>query len=479
MTDNTVDTDLKTMQQITACGYDPIERKGHGTYGFVYEVGDVKGDLYAFKYILPDPKYEQVGLQSLNEIDILSRVHHPHIIHAAQILTAHNCQIDGLAVILPLADRTLFDIITNPTITTEYKLPILYKLASALEFMHRANILHLDIKSTNVVLQGTHPYFIDFGLSMVVPNVTTGIYEPSLRVTIDHRAPEIVAGGRVYNAAVDVWAFGIMMLYVISSRNIFNLDFSQPVNATAFHELQLQLFSNPQTIPNLLVNVAPKYRALATDLLTRTLQIDPTKRLTAKQITEHPLFDSVRIPIDGFLDNSPINPDYPDDHREILKIMIHWIQSLYPKSSAQMLFLAVDLYARTSSAYKEATGIERMNLAATCLWMATKLTNAPNIKLSDYVANLVKMVPGIDPKHILKMEIHIIHLLKGDLNVSQLYTACRTGDELRLSYENIILNKDSTLYARTDIPAWINVMQQYITTPTYPKKEITVTELMS
>lgn len=476
-----VDLDLKTMQQVEACGFEPIQRKGQGRYGFVYEVGDAKGDLFAFKYILPDASYQEFGLNSLTEIDILSRVNHPHIIHAAKIITPQNCDIDGLAVILPLADRTLFDIIKDPMLTTEYKLPILYKLATALEFMHRSHILHLDIKSTNVVLQDIQeniPYFIDFGLSMIVDDVVLGKQDKSIRVTVDHRAPEILAGGRIYNAAVDVWAFGIMMLYVISGRGIFNIDFST-ITDNQFHTILVQMFSTTDIYNRLLAGVRPKYRFLCIDFFTNVLNIDPTKRLTALEICNHPLFAEFKYPIEGTLFNPPIVHDYSADHRDILKLMIHWAKILYPRSRAEMLFLAVDLFNKISSFYKNRDALSRMSLSAACLWISAKLTNEKSIPLDIYVPELNKMVPSITSETILQNEIEIIHLSSGILDVSNLYSICTNGDELRLSFTSIVLDRDPTLYARTDIPAWSQLMKTYITEPIYPNKNITIDELIA
>lgn len=479
MVNTTVDLDLKTMQQVAACGYEPIERKGRGTYGFVYEVGDMHGNLFAFKYVLPDGDYLHRGLDSLNEIDILSRVHHPHIIHAVRVITSHNCQIDGTAIILPLADRTLFDIIRGQQyLVTEEKLPVLFKLATALEFLHRSRILHLDIKSTNAVLQGNTPYLIDFGLSMVVDDVVVGKYDAGIKVTLDYRAPEILAGGRIYNAAVDVWAFGIMMLYILSNTGIYNVDFSK-ISDQNLYEVVTARFSDPNTLPTLLAGVRTKYQMQCFDLLSRILQINPTQRITAREICDHPLFDEFRQPIDGFLDLPPIAHDYAPDHRDILKLMIHWAQALYSSSRAELLFLAVDLFNRTSSFYKDRQPLDRMGLAATCLWVAAKLTDSPMIPLNIYVPELLRMVPGITAAMILNDEIEIIHLLSGVLNVSQLYSASKTGDELKLSLNHIILSRDSTLYARTDILRWILTMEQYITVPVYKDKNITITELLA
>lgn len=479
MADTQVNLDFKTMQQVEACGYEAIQRKGSGAYGFVYEVGDAHGDLFAFKYIIPDESYKIFGLDSLNEVDILSRVQHPYIIHAAKIITSRNCQIDGMAIVLPLADRTLYDIIKDPLMTTENKLPLLYKLATALEFMHGSRILHLDIKSANVVLQGDTPYFIDFGLSMVVDNTTVGKYDHSTRVTIDHRAPEILAGGKNYNAAVDIWAFGIMLLYILSGRGIFNVDFAT-IKPKAFSYIVVNMFRNPtQILYPLLSGVRPEYRDLCVDLLSKILQIDPSVRLTAAQICNHPLFDNVREVVNGQLEDPPIYYNYSSDHRDILKLMIHWGKTLYSTSRAELLFLAIDLFNRMGFFYKDRDAINRMSLAATCLWIAAKLTNSIQIPLNIYVPELTKMVPDITPKMILNDEIEITHSLSGILNVSNLYVACSTGDELIFTFTHIILNHDSTMYARTDISGWIQTMKGFILNPIYKDKNITITELLS
>jgi len=472
-----VDLDLKTVEQVVACGYEPIQRKGHGAYGFVYEVGDTQGDLFAFKYIVPDKSYRVRGLESLNEIDILTRVEHPHVIHAAKIITSHNCHIDGTAIVLPLADRTLYDIIRDPLMTTDDKLPILYKLSAALQFLHESHILHLDIKSTNVVLQGTTPYFIDFGLCMVVDDAIYGKYDRSLRVTIDHRPPEILAGGRIYNAAVDVWSFGIMMLYVLSGRGIFNVNFNK-ISEYGFYEKVVEMFSNKNTIENLLSGVRPKYRDLCIDLISNILQIDPSNRLTSKQICDHPLFNEFRHNINGKLLVPSIPYDYANDQRDIVKLMIFWATNLYKHGRAEILFLAVDLFNRTSSYYKDKDPLYRMTLAATCLWLAAKLTDGPEIALSSYVSELAKQIKITDDM-ILQEEIFIIHILSGVLNVSSIYSCCDNGNELRFSFDEIIMSRDSTLYARVDIEKWPAVMKQYITNITFPNKNITIGELLS
>ena len=476
-----IDYDLETMQQAEACGYEPIQRKGRGTYGVVYEVGDANGDLFAFKYIIPDDSYQTTGLDSLNEIDILSRIDHPHIIHAAKIITPHSCEIDGMAVVLPLADLTLHDVLRNPVFTTDRKLPILYKLATALEFLHRNNILHLDIKSSNVVLQGVtenHPYLIDFGLSMIVDDIVEGKYDANTRVTLDHRPPEILSGSRIYNAAVDVWSFGIMMLYILSGRAIFDVDFST-ITSKDFGTHVTTMFSSPTVFDSLLRDVREKYRPLCKDLLSQILQPDPTLRITSRQICDHPLFSQFKTPIDGSLNEPYIPHDYSPDHRDILKILVHWSKEIYPTSRAELLFLAVDLFNRTSGFYTKQTPLNRMTLAATCLWVAAKLTDSKLIPLDAYIPLVTAMVKDITSSGILSTEMEIVHLLSGILHISKLYRSCSSAEELRLSLFNVILSRDTSTYAQVDIPAWINVMKNYTENIPPHNKDITITDLLS
>jgi len=485
MSDASVDYDLKTVTQIKACDYEAIRRRGRGTYGFVYEVTDKIGDIFAFKYILPDPLYNIFGLDGLTEIDILSRVDHPHVIHAAKVITSHNCEIDGLAVILPLADRTLHDIIYDPHMTTDYKLPILYKLAKTLEFLHNNHILHLDIKSTNVVLQDftqNNPYFIDFGLSMIVDNPVIGKTDPNVRVTIDHRAPELLIGGETYNAAVDIWAFGIMALYLISSRGIYNIDLVT-VKPRNLYLLIVNTFSDAKIFDTLLSGVREKYRPLCKDFFTKILKIDPADRLSIQQICNHPLFDEFRVPIEGRLIESYIPHEYAGDHRNILKIIIHWAKLIYQNCRAEMLFLAVDLFNRLDSFYKDRTPLDRMSLASTCLWMAAKLTESKLVPLDVYIPLINGIVPDITSKSILETEVEIIHLLNGILHISKLYRECKTSNELILSFQYIILDQDSTLYARTDIDAWLIAMKTIMSGQNSPNtdtnKDITISQLLA
>lgn len=470
MSEEATNQDLQIRRQVETCGFDPLRRMGKGSYGLVYEMGDANGDLFAFKYMTSRMSYERYGLEGLNEIDILSRVNHPYVIHVATIITPHNCDIDGLAIVLPLAERTLHALHRDNRATSDIKLPIFFKLATALDFLHSHNILHLDIKAQNVVLQdlnNNHPFFIDFGLSMVVDDTSKGRDDYRLRVTMDHRPPELLVDPKapdllgapyLYNAAVDVWSFGIMMLYMMGGTDIYNVDF-KTITPETFKHVVIRTFNNPLVITALLESVRIEYRDDCIDLLSRILRIDPKERLTTHQISQHPLFDKFRKPVVGSLIEPHVGYDYAPDHRDILKLLINWGHKIYSNSRIELLFLAVDLYNRASSYYKERTPLARMSLAATTLWMAGKLLDNKDPLDTFYLPFINEMVPSITAKDILSAEVEIVHLLGGVLNISRLYRECKTANDLIYSFQHVVLASDPTTYARVDIPAWLAVVQ--------------------
>lgn len=458
--------ELNITNELRKCGFLEISRLGQGTYGIVYKIVDKDNKPYALKYILPEKDFEKLGITNLVEIDVMSRFNHPNLIHSCGVLTKNKYPIQGLAIMEPLGYLTLRDLGNVEALSLPDKLKILYKLTRAVDFLHDNGVLHLDIKQSNVVLtKDHHPYLIDFGLSIYVDDAKIGTKFPGILVTTDYRPPEIVAGGRMYNSAVDVYSLGMLFLYTCNGRDIFrNLD-------TEISDQDLLQLIYTYITP---VNINKHLRGLPEDLknlIINMLHHNPNKRPTVKQIWQNPIFTQETIEATTLI--TDISYDYSSDHRDIIKLIIHWCPKYIPTS---VLFAAIDLYNRVGSFYKDKSMESRLIVATTCLFMASKLLD--NILLLDsYVLDVNKLAPNVTQESIIQIERDIVQHLQGILYVSNLYKACKTGDELRTSFADIVLAKDSSVYARLDIPQWTKNMKEANLTEEYPSKNILVSDL--
>lgn len=83
---------------------------------------------------------------------------------------------------------------------------IMLSVLRALECMHRQNLLHRDIKLSNILYDRYGCVKLaDFGLAREYEDVHT--MTPQV-VTLWYRAPEILFGSTKYTSAVDMWACG-------------------------------------------------------------------------------------------------------------------------------------------------------------------------------------------------------------------------------------------------------------------------------
>ena len=93
-------------------------------------------------------------------------------------------------------------------------------MASALNYLHKKNIIHRDIKADNIIICNVNfllfykiknkkkgiAKLADFGYSRLCNLQNT---RNTFCGTLDYLSPEIV-NGENYNYSVDVWAFGVL-----------------------------------------------------------------------------------------------------------------------------------------------------------------------------------------------------------------------------------------------------------------------------
>lgn len=151
------------------------------------------------------------------------------------------------------------------------------QLASALDHVHRACIIHRDVKPSNVLVDARGNVALsDFGLATRVQARGADLRKRSFVGTIDYAAPELLLKSSTsYNHVVDCWALGCLLFEMCAGQP----PFLAPTTRDTFTRI---------------VRAEPRWRSIVSlkDETRTTLQLllqkDPRERLGANIIWQHP-----------------------------------------------------------------------------------------------------------------------------------------------------------------------------------------------
>ena len=98
------------------------------------------------------------------------------------------------------------------------RLSVLIQIADALAYLHDKNIIHRDLKLSNIGMRLGQAILLDFGLAKVLPknsNQNELFNLTGNTGSMRYMAPEVSRGAR-YNLKADVFSFSILMFEVLS-----------------------------------------------------------------------------------------------------------------------------------------------------------------------------------------------------------------------------------------------------------------------
>ncbi|XP_058059373.1 uncharacterized protein LOC131210180 [Anopheles bellator] len=151
------------------------------------------------------------------ELDILSKHSHPNIVsllgycsNGPQLCLVYEYMNDGsleMALAKVRENKLAMDGVC--------RLKYLQNIANAIKFLHeRANVIHRDVKSANVLLNGSVAKLGDLGLLKSTTSMTT----TKIIGTNAYMAPEAVRGD--VTVALDVFAFGIVIAETVTGEPV-------------------------------------------------------------------------------------------------------------------------------------------------------------------------------------------------------------------------------------------------------------------
>nr|UXY87382.1 cyclin-dependent kinase-like 2 [Cryptomonas sp.] len=274
-----------------------------GTYGKVFRAKKIKNKkIYACKEIQTIYQSNYFCISSLREISILLSINHPNIIFTKEAI--FNLDFERIFIVTEYCEYDLKTILDSRIRFSQIQIKyIIRQLLSGIKILHENQIIHRDIKTSNILLNNKGIVKIcDFGLARSMD--LKQLYMTQGVVTLWYRAPEILMGLKNYSTPVDIWSVGCVFAELILGevllqgeseldqlRRIFNL-LGTP---TADIWINFHLLRAARTIRfpiqpfNLLAKKLKRRTCcLGLDLLNRLLTYDPLKRISAKKALLHP-----------------------------------------------------------------------------------------------------------------------------------------------------------------------------------------------
>jgi serine/threonine-protein kinase len=111
-----------------------------------------------------DKLFHKFKEKLIKEANILSEVHHPHIVNVLEVFEENNTAYIVMEYIKGCSLKYMLD--TTGVLPEDKVLKYVHQIGNALSFVHEKNIVHLDIKPSNILIdKNDNARLIDFGVS--------------------------------------------------------------------------------------------------------------------------------------------------------------------------------------------------------------------------------------------------------------------------------------------------------------------------
>lgn len=246
-----------------------IELVGVGSFGSVFRAWDDKLQLeVALKLMRSSDEAAAIGSPTpskdlLKEPRMLARVRHHNVVR----VFGADCHDGAVGLWMELVKgRTLLDIVKahGPMSADEATL-IGMHLCGALAAVHRAGLLHRDLKASNVMREdGGRVVLMDFGAGRPIP--LAGEWILDIVGSPAYLAPELFLG-RKPSVASDIYGLGVLLYHLVTGE--------YPVDGTTAQEVEL---AHRQERRNPLRDARPDLPASFVAVVERALSPNPKQR---------------------------------------------------------------------------------------------------------------------------------------------------------------------------------------------------------
>eukprot|EP00092_Neocalanus_flemingeri_P022013 GFUD01023872.1.p1 GENE.GFUD01023872.1~~GFUD01023872.1.p1 ORF type:complete len:648 (+),score=230.42 GFUD01023872.1:32-1975(+) len=147
------------------------------------------------------------------------------------------------------------------------------QIVAGVAYIHEAGYAHRDLKPENILIDEEHQLkLIDFGLCAKPRGGMETVLETCCGSPA-YAAPELVSGRNYLGSEADIWSMGVLLYALLCGF----LPFDDENISSLYKKIQSGLYEKPSWLSQ-----------GSLDLLHTMLQTDPKRRITVKQLLQHP-----------------------------------------------------------------------------------------------------------------------------------------------------------------------------------------------
>jgi serine/threonine-protein kinase len=234
----------------TISHYEILEKLGEGGMGIVYRAEDTKlKRIVALKFLRPQAfGTEEQKERFIREAQLTASLDHPHICTVYEIDESD----DQIFISMAYTEGvTLKERIRGGPLQIDDAVRLAVQVSRGLAAAHEKDIVHRDIKSTNIMITTSgHAKIMDFGLAKI-----TGGKEISKTTapigSAAYMSPEQARSESV-DRRTDIWSLGVVLYEMVSGQLPFQADFEPAVVYSILNEDVVPLSElQPEVHPDL------------------------------------------------------------------------------------------------------------------------------------------------------------------------------------------------------------------------------------
>ncbi|KAM6179444.1 cyclin-dependent kinase-like 4 [Erethizon dorsatum] len=287
--------------------YEKLAKIGEGSYGVVFKCRNKSsGQVVAIKKFMKSEDDPVVKKIALREIRMLKQLKHPNLVNLIEVFRKKR----KMHLVFEYCDHTLLnELERNPNGVADGMIKsVLWQTLQALNFCHKHNCIHRDVKPENILItkQGIIK-ICDFGFARIlIPGDSYTDYV----ATRWYRAPELLVGDTQYGSSVDIWAAGCVFAELLTGQPLWpgksDVDQLYLIIRTLgkliprhqyifksnqfFHGISIPEPEDMETLEEKFSDAHPE----ALNFMKGCLKMNPDDRLTCARLLESPYFGSFR-----------------------------------------------------------------------------------------------------------------------------------------------------------------------------------------